>query len=65
VGPGYAIPAALQQAGLTTDDIDLYEINEAFASQASWSVAKLGLDEAKVRGGPGPLAGAGGWGLRA
>jgi acetyl-CoA acyltransferase 1 len=51
VGPAYAIPAALKQAGLTTDDVDLFEINEAFASQASWSAAKLGLDEGKVGGG--------------
>ena len=42
------------QAGLSLDDIDVYEINEAFASQASYSVAKLGLDEAKVN----PLGGA-------
>ena len=33
IGPAVAIPAALKMAGLTTDDIDLYELNEAFASQ--------------------------------
>ena len=33
VGPAVAIPAALKQAGLTVDDIDLFELNEAFASQ--------------------------------
>ena len=33
IGPAVAIPAALEKAGLTTDDIDLYELNEAFASQ--------------------------------
>jgi len=32
VGPAYAIPEALKKAGLTTKDIDIYEINEAFAS---------------------------------
>lgn len=32
IGPSVAIPAALEMAGLTTDDIDLYELNEAFAS---------------------------------
>jgi hypothetical protein len=37
------------QAGLTLDDIDVYEINEAFASQATYCVQKLGLDESKVR----------------
>ncbi len=33
IGPAAAIPVALKAAGLTTDDIDVYEINEAFASQ--------------------------------
>jgi hypothetical protein len=33
IGPAVAIPAAVQQAGLSLDDIDVYEINEAFASQ--------------------------------
>lgn len=33
VGPAVAIPEAVKQAGLTIDDIDLFELNEAFASQ--------------------------------
>ena len=33
VGPAVAIPEAVKRAGLTPDDIDLYELNEAFASQ--------------------------------
>jgi acetyl-CoA acyltransferase 1 len=41
-------PAHACQAGLTLDDIDVYEINEAFASQATYCVQKLGLDESKV-----------------
>jgi acetyl-CoA acyltransferase 1 len=44
VGPAFAIPAAVAQAGLTLADIDVFEINEAFASQALYSVRKLGLD---------------------
>jgi len=32
VGPAFAIPAALKKAGLSVADIDIYEINEAFAS---------------------------------
>jgi acetyl-CoA acyltransferase 1 len=32
IGPAYAIPVALKKAGLTINDIDIYEINEAFAS---------------------------------
>lgn len=53
VGPAYAIPKVLQKAGLKTSDVDVYEVNEAFASQATWSCDKLGLDYAKVnpRGG--------------
>lgn len=39
---------AALQAGLSLDDIDVYEINEAFASQATYCVQKLGLDESKV-----------------
>ncbi|XP_012892533.1 PREDICTED: 3-ketoacyl-CoA thiolase B, peroxisomal-like, partial [Dipodomys ordii] len=35
VGPAYAIPVALQKAGLTVNDVDIFEINEAFASQVS------------------------------
>lgn len=56
VGPAVAIPAAVEQAGLTLDDIDVYEINEAFASQATYCVAKLGLDEAKVNPNGGAIA---------
>jgi acetyl-CoA acyltransferase 1 len=44
IGPAFAIPAAVAQAGLTLDDIDVFEINEAFASQALYSMRKLGLD---------------------
>lgn len=53
VGPAFAIPEALKRTGLTLADIDLFEINEAFASQALFSIKKLGIDEAKVnpRGG--------------
>ncbi|KAH8835893.1 thiolase [Flagelloscypha sp. PMI_526] len=43
VGPEVAIPKLLDNVGLKADDIDLYEINEAFASQALYCVRKLGL----------------------
>lgn len=56
VGPAYAIPEVLKKAGLTTKDIDVYEINEAFASQATYCVNKLGLDKAKVNPNGGALA---------
>ncbi|KAJ7275205.1 thiolase [Mycena haematopus] len=53
VGPAYAIPMALKQAGISQDDVDLYEINEAFASQCLYTVRKLGLsmDKVNVNGG--------------
>ena len=35
IGPAFAIPAALKQANLSVEDIDLFELNEAFASQVS------------------------------
>ncbi|XP_055457648.1 3-ketoacyl-CoA thiolase B, peroxisomal-like [Psammomys obesus] len=54
IGPAYAIPVALQKAGLTVNDIDIFEINEAFASQALYCVEKLGIPAEKVN----PLGGA-------
>jgi len=48
IGPSAAIPAALEKAGVTLEDIGLFEINEAFASQATYCVRKLGIDEDKV-----------------
>ena len=45
VGPRYAIPKVLKQAGLTIDDIDIYEINEAFASQALYCIRELNLEQ--------------------
>lgn len=48
VGPRYAIPKLLKLAGMSISDIDLFEINEAFASQAIYSVRELGIDMAKV-----------------
>jgi acetyl-CoA acyltransferase len=43
VGPRYAIPRLLKKVGLELKDIDYFEINEAFASQAIYSVRELGL----------------------
>ncbi|KAH8822632.1 Thiolase, N-terminal domain-containing protein [Flagelloscypha sp. PMI_526] len=48
VGPAYAIPKVLEQAGLALDDVDTFEINEAFASQALFSIKKIGIPEEKV-----------------
>ena len=44
VGPRYAIPKLLGKAGLTIDGIGMWEINEAFASQALYCIRELGLD---------------------
>jgi acetyl-CoA acyltransferase len=54
IGPKEAIPKALKQAGLTKDQIDWIELNEAFAAQALAVVRDLGLDPSKVN----PLGGA-------
>ncbi|PYH36203.1 putative peroxisomal 3-ketoacyl-coA thiolase (Kat1) [Aspergillus neoniger CBS 115656] len=53
IGPSIAIPKILSKFGLSKEDIDIFEINEAFASMGTYCVQKLGLDEAKVnpRGG--------------
>jgi acetyl-CoA C-acetyltransferase len=53
LGPVGAIPEALKSAGMTLDDIDLFEINEAFAVQALGSAQQLGIpiDKLNVNGG--------------
>ncbi|KAL3921675.1 MAG: hypothetical protein SGILL_002625 [Bacillariaceae sp.] len=56
IGPAVAIPAVLKQTGLTLADIDVFEINEAFASQASWCVNVLGIDPVKVNPNGGAIA---------
>jgi acetyl-CoA C-acetyltransferase len=54
--PANATRAALEKAGLTVDDIDLFEINEAFASVAINSMRMLGIDESKVNVNGGAIA---------
>ncbi|NIK12211.1 acetyl-CoA C-acetyltransferase [Alkalibacillus almallahensis] len=56
VGPVKAIPKAVELAGLTMDDIGLYELNEAFASQALQVCRELGLDEDIVNVNGGAIA---------
>ncbi|KDQ63448.1 hypothetical protein JAAARDRAFT_29469 [Jaapia argillacea MUCL 33604] len=56
IGPSYAIPMVLESTGLTKDDVDLYEINEAFASMYVYCVRKLGLDIEKVNVNGGAIA---------
>jgi acetyl-CoA acyltransferase len=54
IGPKEAIPAALKAAGLSQQDLDWIELNEAFAAQALAVIGDLGLDPAKVN----PMGGA-------
>jgi acetyl-CoA acyltransferase len=56
VGPVYAIPKALKLAGLTLDQIDVIELNEAFAVQSLSVMKLLGLDPARVNVNGGAIA---------
>jgi acetyl-CoA acyltransferase 1 len=56
VGPAYAIPRVLEKTGLTLNDIDFFEINEAFASQAIYSVQTLKIPFEKVNLNGGAIA---------
>ncbi|KAJ2148411.1 3-ketoacyl-CoA thiolase with broad chain length specificity [Coemansia sp. RSA 520] len=56
VGPAYAVPAVLKTANMNVDQLDIIELNEAFASQAVYSIEKLGLDIQKVNPKGGAIA---------
>jgi len=56
IGPVFAIPKLLDRAGLKLDDIGLFEINEAFASQAVYCQQKLGIDPEKLNVNGGGIA---------
>jgi acetyl-CoA acyltransferase len=56
IGPTVAVPKLLDATGLTLDDIDLVEINEAFASQSIYCVNELGLDPEKTNVNGGAIA---------
>ena len=56
IGPVYAIPKALKLAGLTLDQIDLFELNEAFAAQSLAVIKTLGLDMDRVNVNGGAIA---------
>ncbi|MCK9364010.1 MAG: thiolase family protein [Syntrophales bacterium] len=58
VGPAYAIPKVLKMAGLTTKDIDVFEINEAFASQCLYSARVVGIEDRYKAGDVNPNGGA-------
>ena len=56
IGPIHAIPKALKMAGLSLEDIDLFELNEAFAAQSLAVIKVLGIDPAKVNVNGGAIA---------
>jgi acetyl-CoA C-acetyltransferase len=56
IGPVFAVPKLLKRHGLTVDDIDLWELNEAFASQCLYSRDRLGIDPAKYNVNGGSIA---------
>jgi acetyl-CoA acyltransferase len=56
IGPAVAIPKALKAAGLEVKDIGLFEINEAFASQALYCVRQVGIDPTLVNVNGGAIA---------
>ena len=56
IGPVFAIPKALKLAGLTLDQIDVIELNEAFAAQSLAVIKTLGLDSDKVNVNGGAIA---------
>lgn len=56
VGPIKAVPKALKQAGITIDQLDRIELNEAFASQSLYCIKQLGFDKEKVNVNGGAIA---------
>ena len=56
IGPIVAIPKVLKRAGLKLSDIDLIELNEAFASQSYYIIKNLEMDESKVNVNGGAIA---------
>ncbi len=56
IGPVVAIPKALRLAGIGLEDVDLFELNEAFASQSIAVIRELGLDPEKVNVNGGAIA---------
>ena len=56
IGPVFAVPKLLERHGLTVDDIDLWELNEAFAVQVIYSRDRLGIDNDKLNVDGGAIA---------
>jgi acetyl-CoA acyltransferase len=58
IGPAFAIPKVLKMAGLASKDIDVFEINEAFACQAIYSIKAVGIEDRLAAGDINPNGGA-------
>ncbi|EEX08314.1 3-ketoacyl-CoA thiolase B, peroxisomal [Ruegeria lacuscaerulensis ITI-1157] len=56
IGPVFAVPRLLERHGLSVEDIDLWELNEAFASQALYCRNRLGIDDEKCNVNSGSIA---------
>ena len=56
IGPVFAVPRLLERSGLTIDDIDLWELNEAFAVQVLYCRDKLGIPQEKLNVSGGSIA---------
>ncbi|KAI7862448.1 Thiolase, N-terminal domain-containing protein [Spinellus fusiger] len=56
IGPAVAIPVAIERAGIRLEDVDIFEINEAFASQAFYTIQKLNIPIEKVNPKGGAIA---------
>ena len=56
IGPAVAIPEAVRKAGIGVNQVDLFELNEAFASQATYCAEKLSLDAERVNVNGGAIA---------
>jgi len=56
IGPVFAVPKLLKKQGLTVDDIDVWELNEAFASQVVYSRDRLGIPEERLNVNGGSIA---------
>ena len=56
IGPVFAVPRLLERHGLKVEDIDLWELNEAFASQALYCANRLGIDQEKLNVNGGSIA---------
>jgi acetyl-CoA acyltransferase 1 len=56
IGPWAAIPKVFEKAGINKEDVDIFEINEAFASQCVWCANELGIDQNKINPKGGAIA---------